>query len=53
MFPAERLPPSGAAIMDKDAIAVSASPGSTYFLTACRAAWSQLKILLLPQQFAN
>jgi hypothetical protein len=42
--------------MDKDAIAVSTIPGSTYqrkdFLTACGAAWSQLNILL-PQQFAN
>jgi hypothetical protein len=44
---------SGAAIMDREAIAVSTSPGSTYFLTACGAAWSQLKVFLLPQQFAN
>lgn len=43
--------------MDEDAIVVSTIPGSTYqrkdFLTACGAAWSQLNILLLPQQFAN
>jgi hypothetical protein len=53
MFPGERLNGSGAAMMDREAIAVSTSPGSTYFLTACGAAWSQLKIFLLPQQFAN
>src|SRR5580658_11006541 len=53
IFPGGRLTGSGAAIMDREAIAVSTSPGSTYFLTACGAAWSQLRVFLLPQQLAN